>query len=144
VIDYTINWLLTFPITGLLGILLYWVPMAMLIVVGIIDFFKYLEEDRQAAEQYRLRKTSSFNPQLTLGSIFGYLCMIAIPFINVIAATFYALPIIWKKWFYWCGKFWSISIIAKPERIEKPEQPEQPDKPNTPSEKVYNSSNSFV
>ena len=101
-----LDWIKDFRFNGLLGILLYWVPLALCLI----------HASREVAATLRVdianRGKKPYYPEVTVGVLLGWVFLCFVPAINVVVAIFKACPDLLGSFFAWLGRVFDHPIIS--------------------------------
>lgn len=77
-----------FEFTSLMGLVLYWVPMIVCLVVYAVRTWENYQKDVAAREEAENSDKKWYNPTDTVGTLIGRFVASVCPFVNVLAAIF--------------------------------------------------------
>lgn len=114
------NEILTFSLWGVsltnwLGVLLYWLPLA-LCAYGytIRTWVRYQKDYRERADSESVKAGyRTYIPSLTVGSILGYILMTITPVANLFAAIFDVAPKVFSSLINFLEKVFSQPLVPK-------------------------------
>jgi hypothetical protein len=121
------DWLLNFEWNGLLGILLYWVPLLFCALFYTIRTAEgYMADKRNLALDVEERRKEQgtpyrslqhyYHPTETIGGILGRALVSVTPVANIWAALFDLSPKVFSRLFGWLGKVFDQPLVPKPRR----------------------------
>lgn len=113
-----IDWILKFEWNGLIGILLYWVPMLFCAVFYTIRTAEGYMADVRAREKAEASRHSEghpiwYEPRETIGGILGRALVSVAPVGNLWAALFDLSPKVFGRLFGWVGKMFDQPLVPK-------------------------------
>lgn len=111
------QWIITYPFTSFMGVLTYWLPLAIMAVTVIHDLIDEIRSDIIKATKYADNHSAQFNPKVTIGYIV-WLCIITVtPFLNIGYAIFWGLGVVWSRISTILHTVFSFSIIRPPTKL---------------------------
>lgn len=105
-------------LTNWLGILLYWLPLALCAygyTVRVWGRYQKEVKEREEAE----KAGSGFYPTLTVGSLVGYALLTITPIANLFSAIFDVAPQVFKGLIKLCERVFSVPLVSPVKRKEK-------------------------
>lgn len=99
--------------TGVLGLLLYWLPVAFCGVGYTVICWEEYRDDLKRRDDDKY-----FTPTITVGSIVGRAVITAIPVANLCAAIFHVAPRLFGNFIDWLGRVLSIPLV-KPRKRQR-------------------------
>ena len=101
-----LDWIRDVRFTNFMGVLLYWVPVALCLV----------HASRQVAADVRhdisKRGTNYYTPTVTVGTLLGWVFLCLTPAVNIVVAVFKACPDLLGSFFAWLGRVFDHPIIS--------------------------------
>jgi Ca2+/H+ antiporter len=100
--------------TGLLGMLLYWLPLAFCLVGYTLRCWQDVRHDlqkRQEAEEKQ--KLAYYQPSITVGTILGRAVVSVVPVANITAGVFDLAPRLFGDFFNWLGRVFDFPLVGK-------------------------------
>lgn len=105
--DVATAYLAQFPITGMMGILLYWMPLA-LCALGYL-----MHTHRRYRECIAAREADKHFDSDTIGTLIGRFLMTVLPVFNLFAAVFNVGPEVFGRFFAIIGRVFDRPLVAK-------------------------------
>lgn len=105
-----IDYLMRFDFTGLMGICLYWVPMAFCVFGYMARTFERYRECCEA------RDKGSYFVSDTVGTLIGRTVVTFLPGANLLAASFDLAPSLFFRFFQAIGKMFDVPLVRKIEK----------------------------
>jgi hypothetical protein len=109
-IDVAMNWLMGFDLTSRMGILLYWLPLA-LCAYGFTE--RTFTHYRKCCER---RDKGEFFESDTVGTLIGRAIVTVLPVTNLLQAVFDLAPRIFGRFFKMLGQVFNTPLVAKPKK----------------------------
>jgi len=112
-----INWWTT----GLLGVLLYWLPALICLTLYIFRSAAQYQKDKNSRKE-SLKEENTYKmyvPTLTIGTLIGRVIVSIIPIANLFALTFDLAPEFLNVFFKWLEKTFNIPLVPKYKNTEK-------------------------
>jgi hypothetical protein len=101
-IDYVMN----FEFNGLIGMLLFWLPLALCAYGYVVrSYFDFQRDKSESANKF-------YHPTLTVGTLIGRGLVTIIPAANLLAAVFDVAPEVFSRWFKWIGKVFDQPLVG--------------------------------
>jgi len=106
--------------TGLMGLLLYWLPMVGCLILYSIRSGKQYQKDKTYREEDHANNKGEYcySPTLTIGTLIGRFVVSFIPVANLIALAVDLAPGALRTFFKWVEKTFDIPLVPK-YKIEK-------------------------
>lgn len=108
-----IDWLkdiATWWTTGLLGMLLYWLPAAFCVAGYTMKSWGDYRRDIKARDA-----DTYYHPSITVGTLIGRAVLSAVPVANLIAGIFDVAPHVFGNFLDWLGRVFSVPLVkARP------------------------------
>lgn len=101
-----LNYVMSFKFNSLLGILLYWAPLAFCAVGYTTRTARNYMDDKQMRE-----KVQYYTPTDTIGTLIGRALVSVIPIANLWAALFDVAPELFSKAFSWISRVFNIPLV---------------------------------
>lgn len=109
------DWILKFEWNGLMGILLYWVPMLFCATFYTWRTAEGYMADRRAREKADASPAnpagSFYHPRETIGGILGRALVSVLPVANIWAALFDLSPKVFGRAFTWIGRVFDQPLV---------------------------------
>lgn len=97
-----------------IALLLYWLPMAMCAYGYLLRAIYKFRRDRAQREAEESGKPHAYYyPDLTVGTIVGYVVLSVCPIANLFAAIFDVAPGLFRRFFHWCARVLDIPLVPK-------------------------------
>lgn len=106
-----LNYIICFKFNSLLGILLYWTPLAFCVVGYTVRTARNYVNDKRMRE-----KVQVYFPTDTIGTLVGRAVVSGVPIANLWAALFDVAPELFSKLFSWIGKVFNIPLVPAKKR----------------------------
>ncbi len=109
------EWILAFEFTGMMGILLYWLP-ASLCFYGytVRTWLNYQKDVKERERDTQAKPTcSSYCPTDTVGTLVGRGLVTVCPVANLWAASFDIAPKLFATFFDWVGKVFNTPLVPR-------------------------------
>lgn len=110
----TITELAQANVTGWLGLLLYWLPLAVCLIGYVVRTWRNYQKDIESRAS-----DSIYHPTDTIGTLIGRGVLTILPVGNLLAATFDVAPMLLGRFFSWIGRVFDQPLVP---RIKKGSQ----------------------
>lgn len=114
-----IDAILSFRFNNLLGVLLYWLPLAFCIMGYTMRTAKNYMHDRQSRDN---PDSHYYSPTDTIGSLIGRAVVTVVPIGNIWAAMFDLSPEIFRSLFQWLDKVFNRPLVPDTESAQAKRQ----------------------
>lgn len=114
--DSMINYVTTFEFNSMLGILLYWVPLALCVVGYTLRTAKNYMKDRDQRDSVENGAATSYYPTDTVGTLIGRAFVTVCPLANIWAAAFDVAPSLFKKFFDIMARVFDQPLVPPPKK----------------------------
>ena len=102
-----INHALTWWISGIAGIALYWVPVAACLIGYTIRSWRHIQKDQKSRS-----RDDYYVPGITVGNLIGWFILSWIPIANLMATVFDLAPHFFERFFKAIGRIFDQPLIA--------------------------------
>jgi hypothetical protein len=109
-------WIIHLPVSGMLGVLLYWLPFTICVVGYVIRTCLQYQHERTLRDKYDNPPPGTgyldiYYPRLRLRTIVGRAIVSIIPFVNIIAAVFNVAPKMLASFYNWCVRILDTPLV---------------------------------
>lgn len=97
-----------------IALLLYWLPFALCAYGYLIRTAHKVREDRAKREAAEAGKPNAYySPNITVGTLIGYLFLTVMPVANLFSAIFDVAPKVFSSFLIWCERALSVPLVPK-------------------------------
>jgi len=109
------NWYMT----GLMGVILYWVPVAICLWGYTLRNIEEVREDKKKRQEYLDHQRSYYNPSVTTGTLLGRYIVSFVPVLNLGICAFDLLWEILEGFFIRIAAIFNRPLVPEKERDEE-------------------------
>ena len=96
-----------------IALLLYWIPLVFCAYGYTLRSAYKIRQDIAGRADAESKPNGFYNPNITIGTLIGYVAISAIPVANLFAAIFDVAPGLFSRFFRWCERVLDIPLVPK-------------------------------